>query len=87
LRGTLGEHLQRRFDLHQRGHQVGLDGRFVGPQLAGTHRGALANPRVNDDAVDTAEFIAQFGKYLRHLLVVVDIQRGDRDVDAWILLR
>ena len=83
-RAGLLEHLQRRFDLHQRRHQVGLDGRLVGPQLARTQRGALADAGVDDDAVDAAEFVGQLGEHLRHLLVVVDVQCGDRDLDAGV---
>ena len=47
-------------------------------------RGALADAGVDDDAVDTAEFVAQLGEHLRHLFVVVDVQCGDRDADAGV---
>ena len=42
-------------------------------------RRSVADAGVDDDAVDAAELIAEFGEDLRHLLVVPDVQRGDRD--------
>ncbi len=81
------EHLQRGFDLHQGRNQIGFDGRLVGPQLARPQRRALADTGVDDHPVDAAERVGQFREHLRHLLVVVDVQRGDGDLDARILLR
>ena len=83
----LVEHLQRGFDLDQGGHQIGFDGRLVGPQLAGSQRRALADAGVDDHAVDAAERVGQLREHLRHLVVVVDVQRGDRDFDVRIALR
>ena len=37
-------------------------------------------------AVDSAEFVGELGEHLRHLLVVVDVQGGDRDGDAGVTL-
>jgi hypothetical protein len=54
--------------------------------LAGAQPGALADAGVDDDAVDATQFVAKFGEYLRHLLVVVDVQRRDSDLDGWIPL-
>ena len=86
-RSALVEHLQRGLDLHERGHQVGLDGRLVGPQLARAQLGTLADTGVDNDAIDAAEFVRQLTEHLRDLFVVVDVQLRDRNLDTWILLR
>ena len=54
--------------------------------LPDAERRALADARVDDDAVDAAELVGELGEHLRHLLVVVDVQRGDRDGDAGMTL-
>jgi hypothetical protein len=72
--------------LHKRRNEIRLNGGFVGPQLACAEASALADPGVDDDAVDPAEFIGQLGEHLRHLLVVVDVQRRYRNRDAGIPL-
>src|SRR5205823_317397 len=63
-------------------YQIRLDRGLVGPQLARSQRRALADARVDHDAVDAAEFVGKLSEHLRHLLVIVDVQRGDRDGDA-----
>ena len=83
----LPEDLQGRLDLHQRRHQVGLDRRLVGPELAGAQRSALADTGVDDDAIQTTELTGQIGEHLRHLLVIVDVELGNRDRDIRIALR
>ena len=80
------EHLDGGFDLHQRGDEVGFDGLLVGVQLAGAQRRALADARVDDDAVDAAQLVLQLGEHLRHLLVVVDVECRDGDGDAGVPL-
>ena len=37
---------------------------------------------VDDDAVDAAQLVGELGEHLRHLLVVVDVERGDGNRDA-----
>ena len=76
----------RGLDLHQRGNEIGLDGGLVCPQLARPQRRTLADAGVDDDAVDPAEFVGQFGEHLGHLLVVVDVESRDGDVDAGVPL-
>ena len=80
------EHLDRGLDLHQCRNEIGLDGGLVGPQLARSERRALADAGVDDDAVDAAEFVGELGEHLGHLLVVVDVERSDRDRDAGMAL-
>ena len=80
------EHLDRGLDLHKRRNEIRLDGGLVGPQLARAERRALADAGVDDHAVDPAELVGQLGEHLRHLLVVVDVERGDGDRDAGVTL-
>ena len=80
------EHLQCGFDLDQGRNEIGFDGRLVGPQLARSQPRALADTGVDDHPVDAAECVGQFREHLRHLVVVVDVQRRDRDFDIRIPL-
>lgn len=81
------EHVQCRFDLHECGDQVGFDGCLVRPQLARAQPGTLADSGVDDHTVNAANLIAEFGEYLGHPLVVVDVQLRDSDLDVGIPLR
>src|SRR6185503_15382526 len=80
------EHLDRSLDLHQCRNEIRLNGDLVCPQLARPQRRTLTDARVDDDPVDSAEFVGELGKHLRYLLMVVDVQRGDRDGDAGVTL-
>jgi len=46
----------------------------------------LPIPAFDDDAIDAAELVGELREHLRHLLVVVDVERGDRDGDAGMTL-
>ena len=50
--------------------------------LPAAERAALADARVDDDAVDATQLVGQLGEHLRHLLVVVDVERGHGHRDA-----
>ena len=80
------EHLDRGLDLHQRRNEIRLDRRLVGPQLARPQRRTLADACVDDDAVDAAQLVGELGEHLRHLFVVVDVERCDGDGDAGMTL-
>ena len=54
--------------------------------LPDAQRRALADACVDDDAVDTAKLVFQFGEHLRHLVVVVDVERRDGHGDAGVPL-
>lgn len=49
--------------------------------------GTLADSGVDDHTVNAANLIAEFGEYLGHPLVVVDVQLRDSDLDVGIPLR
>ena len=46
----------------------------------------LPMPALTMIAVDPAQFVGELGEHLRHLLVVVDVQGGDRHRDAGVTL-
>jgi hypothetical protein len=73
--------------LDQGGHQVGFDGRLIGPQLAGSQPRAFADAGVDDHPVDPAQGVGQLREHLRHLLVIVDVKFGNGDLDVRIPLR
>jgi hypothetical protein len=47
----------------------------------------FADTGVDDHTVDSAKCVGQLGKHLRHLLVIVDVQRCDGDLGIRIPLQ
>src|SRR3546814_16863602 len=62
--------------------KVGFGSLAVGVEIAGAKWLALAEPGVDDDAIDTAEVVAKGAKDFEHLIVVQHVERANFDTDA-----
>src|SRR3546814_6137173 len=76
------EDLHCRFALRERCDKVGFGSLAVGVEIAGAKWLALAEPGVDDDAIDTAEVVAKGAKDFEHLIVVQHVERANFDTDA-----
>src|SRR3546814_20535388 len=74
------EDLHCRFALRERCDEVGFGSLAVGVEIAGAKWLALAEPGVDDDAIDTAEVVAKGAKDFEHMLEVKHVRSDKRRV-------
>lgn len=81
---ALVEVLHRCLALGQRGDEVGLRGLLVGVELARTDPTTLAEPGVDDHAVEATEVDDRLLEHGEDLVVVVDVQGVHDDLNVGV---
>lgn len=81
---ALVEVFHRCLALRQGRDEVGLGGLLVGMELARTDAPALADPGVDDDAIEPTEIGDGLLEHREHLVVVVDVELVHHHLDVWV---